>query len=215
MYDILFIIILILLFFKKDIYENFTNDENICHINNQNNSLCEENLERIKLLEEKIRLEELKPSLSKQKELKQYDDNHGIYREYNKKLLEIEETIRSINTKLKTIDENTDEKKKELLKKINDTELSNEKIYNKAVEIDEINANVQNNKYLAINKLINIFILGFLFMIGVYLLYDFSVYVFRKLKVKDFMVDNLSINYDNIRDNLKLEKLKKKYKINT
>jgi hypothetical protein len=215
MYDILFIIILILIFFNKDIYEKFNNDENICHINNQNYSLCEENLERIKLLEEKLKLEELQSPLSKQAELKQFDDNQGLYREYNKKLLEIEEKIRSINTKLKLIDDNTDEGKKELLEKINDTDLSNEKVYQKVTEIDEINANVENNKYIAVNKLINIFILGFLSIIGIYLLYDFSVYFFRKLKVKEFMVDNLSINYDNIRDHLKIEKLKKKYKINT
>lgn len=215
MYDILFIIILILIFFNKDIYEKFDNDENICHINNQNQSLCEENLERIKLIEEKLRLEDLKPSLSKHAELKQFDDNQGLYREYNKKLLEIEEKIRSINTKLKHIDDNTDEEKRDLLNKINETDLSNEKVFKKITEIDEINANVENNKYMAINKLINILILGFISIIGFYLLYDFSVYFFRKLKVKEFMVDNLSINYDDIRDHLKIEKLKKKYKINT
>lgn len=181
MYDILLILLLILIFCNKGNLESFTNG----YLIDDYGEICKENSEKIKLIEEKLELESLKPRL--------IDGKHSQFtQEYTIEINKINEKINDIN------------------KKIQDIELKENKNSNNNYSIY---GNKNNNIY--VNKFINILIIISIAVLTYYSLYYLGIFIIKKLKIKGIEIEELDVKYDNIMDFLKKQKLKKKYKINT
>ncbi len=192
MYDIILILILTLVLFNKDIYETFTNEQEKCYLDEETIQ-CDINDEKILLLEEKLKLQDLKPSIHTEKENAKTEK---LIKEYDEKLNQIDGMLNNINIKIKEIESSN--KKEENIK--NDFQIKYE------------NLKDDNTTYI-INKIINIIIILFIGLISVCISYYVSKYIFSKIKIKNMKVEEFSLDFDDIKDKLRIEKLKKKYKI--
>ena len=166
---------------------NLETFSNDCFIdNNSETTICKEHTEKIELNQEKLELESLRPKLLEGK-------NNNFTQEYTNEINEINQKINEINQKIKSIE----------LKEKSIPSTSSDSIYG------------NRNNHIYVNKFINILIIVSISIITFYSLYYFARYILRKLKRNGLEIDGLDLEYDNIMDFLKKQKLKKKYKINT
>lgn len=185
MYDIILLLLLLILFFNKDIYERFVNNEgDICYLDG-NIVKCDFNYHKYKLLEEKEKLKELETNPD------------------NKKLLDFEIDIENIQQKIKEIENELHTLENE----IDDDEYMLD-------YTNEENIENESKKYLTINRFVNIFILIFISIGIFFLLYYLTMFIIDRTKIKGLRVDPISLDFSELLEHMKIEKLKKKYKIN-
>tara|TARA_Y100001980_G_C14520688_1_gene295955 strand:- start:223 stop:786 length:564 start_codon:yes stop_codon:yes gene_type:complete len=186
MYDIILLLILLILFFNKDIYERFVNNEgDICYLEGDIVK-CDFNYHKYKLLEEKEKL----------KEIEKNPDNKKLS-DFEIDIENIQQKIKEIENELDTLENEIDDDDNYMLDYTNEENIENE-----------------GKKYLTINRFVNISIIIFISIGIFFLLYYLTIFIIDRKKVEGLRVDPISLDFNELLKHMKIEKLKKKYKIN-
>jgi TolA-binding protein len=187
MRDISFVIplllLLTLLLINKKTVERLTNDT--CDITDR----------KIKLLEEKMKIENIQS-----RELPNSEMTEMIN--------QLDEKITELNEK---ISKQSEEKKE---KELEEKELEEKELEEKELEEKEIYSGISAwNTLIEDNYLINGFLIFFILFLASVTLYLFFTYAFAYNKKHQLKLDKINVKYDNILDDIKKSKVKDSLKI--
>lgn len=195
MHDILLLLPMIVLLFKKQIVERFENEK------------CDATERKIELLEEKMKLETEKSITVPTKDL---NDRLQVL---NDKIKELDNQILLNKDNIEKQSKYYDEFKADKEQRIIDLKLEKEK--NEKIEeeekayfdFDKI------NKILKDNTIFNAIIIGMIVLIILIVFYLFLTNLFTFSKKRKLKIDKINIKYDNILDEIKKSKVKGSIKV--
>lgn len=195
MHDILLLLPMVVLLFKKQIVERFENEK------------CDATERKIELLEEKMKLETEKSITVPTKDL---NDRIQIL---NDKIKELDNQILLNKDNIEKQSKYYDEFKADKEQRIIDLKLEKEK--NEKLEeeekayfdFDKI------NKILKDNTIFNSIIIGMIVLIILIVFYLFLSNLFTFSKKRKLKIDKINVKYDNILDEIKKSKVKGSIKV--
>ena len=196
MHDILLLLPMIVLLFKKQIIERFENEK------------CDATERKIELLEEKMKLETEKSITIPTKDI---NDRIQIL---NEKIKELDNQILlnkdNIEKHSKYYQEFEEDKEQRIIdlklekEKNNDIKEEEKKTY---FDFDKI------NKILKDNTIFNSIIIGMIILIILIVFYLFLTNLFEFSKKRKLKIDKINVKYDNILDEIKKSKVKGSIKV--
>lgn len=195
MHDILLLLPMVVLLFKKQIVERFENEK------------CDATERKIELLEEKMKLETEKSITVPTKDL------NNRLQVLNDKIKELDNQILLNKDNIEKQTKYYDEFKADKEQRIIDLKLEKEK--NEKIEeeerayfdFDKI------NKILKDNTIFNAIIIGMIVLIILIVFYLFLTNLFTFSKKRKLKIDKINIKYDNILDEIKKSKVKGSIKV--
>jgi hypothetical protein len=195
MHDILLLLPMIVLLFKKQIVERFENEK------------CDATERKIELLEEKMKLETEKSITAPTKDL---NDRIQLL---NDKIKELDNQILLNKGNIEKQSKYYDEFKSDKEQRIIDLKVEKEK--NEKLEEEEKAYFDFNkiNKILKDNTIFNAIIIGMIVLIILIVFYLFLSNLFTFSKKKKLKIDKINVKYDNILDEIKKSKIKGSIKI--
>jgi len=195
MHDILLLLPMIVLLFKKQIVERFENEK------------CDATERKIELLEEKMKLETEKSITAPTKDL---NDRIQLL---NDKIKELDNQILLNKGNIEKQSKYYDEFKSDKEQRIIDLKVEKEK--NEKLEEEEKAYFDFNkiNKILKDNTIFNAMIIGMIVLIILIVFYLFLSNLFTFSKKKKLKIDKINVKYDNILDEIKKSKIKGSIKI--
>ena len=195
MHDILLLLPMIVLLFKKQIVERFENEK------------CDATERKIELLEEKMKLETEKSITAPTKDL---NDRIQLL---NDKIKELDNQILLNKGNIEKQSKYYDEFKSDKEQRIIDLKVEKEK--NEKLEEEEKAYFDFNkiNKILKDNTIFNAMIIGMIVLIILIVFYLFLSNLFTFSKKKKLKIDKINVKYDNILDEIKKSKVKGSIKV--
>ena len=196
MHDILLLLPMVVLLFKKQIVERFENEK------------CDATERKIELLEEKMKLETEKSITVPTKDL---NDRLQVL---NDKIKELDNQILLNKDNIEKQSKYYDEFKEDKEQRIIDLKLEKEK--NEKLEEEEETAYFdfdKINKILKDNTIFNAIIIGMIVLIILIVFYLFLTNLFTFSKKRKLKIDKINVKYDNILDEIKKSKVKSSIKV--